>query len=93
MNKSSSTAITSHALLEENDLDVSPQPKSFDASSILFVVSNDVRKDFLLATQVPHSGVVHNKKVGSDRGKFLITDVWEGMTRTSIAQGHMWRGI
>ena len=36
----SSTATTSHALLEEKDLDVSPQPNSFDASSILFVISN-----------------------------------------------------
>ena len=63
----------------------------------IFVVSNAVRKDCLLATQVPHSGVVHNKEVGCDQGKFLITevlDVWEGYGSDVYCPGsYIWCGF
>ena len=54
--ESSSTAIASHAQLVEIDEDIRPK-------SVLYEFSDDVRKDGLLATQVPHSGVVHNREV------------------------------
>ena len=76
--ETSTTASLTHARFEETDSD--PQPES-EPSVILFVVVNKTRKNCLVATPVSHSGVVHNKEVGSHQGKFRIDEVldrWEG---------------
>ena len=92
----SSSAAETHAFIVENDLDsnvTSAPPKA----SILSVGVGRTQKDVLEATPLECDwGVVHYRELGSNQGKFLITEVldfWEEFDGGFIVLVHMSCGI